>query len=176
MKRKTLAVTAAAAVVALGVAAVAVPTFAHGPGGGYFQGGQGGYGMMGGPQGGMMGGGHMGPGMMGPGGYGGGHMGPGMMGPGNMGYGGGQGWGRGMFGRGAGDCPGQAAFGGELSVDTVTAMIERRLDHWGNDRIKVGQVVEQEDGSIVAEIVTQDGSLVEKLAFDPKTGRPQRVK
>ena len=171
MKRKTLAVTAAAAVVALGVAAVAVPTFAHGPGGGYFQGGQGGYGMMGGPQGGMMGGGHMGPGMMGPGGYGGGHgrgMGPG-------GYGG-QGWGGGMFGRGAGDCPGQAAFGGELSVDTVTAMIERRLGHWGNDRIKVGQVVEQEDGSIVAEIVTQDGSLVEKLAFDPKTGRPQRVK
>ncbi len=152
MKRRTLTITAAAAI-ALAAAAFAAPSIAHGPGGG-----PGGGAYQGGP--GMMG--HMGYGGMGPGWGGGrfGHMGPGMMG----------------FGPGAhGDCPlGQAASGEELSVEDVTALLERRLGWMGNDRLKLGEVSEQGEDAIVGEIVTKDGSLVERLVFDRHSGRVTR--
>ena len=90
-------------------------------------------------------------------------MGPGMMG-------------RGMAGYGPGDCPGaQAAQGQEVTVDTVSAFLERRLDMWGNERLKLGEVSEQDADTIVGEIVTKDGSLVERLVFDRKTGRMLRA-
>jgi hypothetical protein len=157
MKRKTLTITAAAAVVALAAAAFAAPSIAHGPGGGPYQGG---YGMMG----------HMGPGMMGGGmmggGWGAGRMGgAGMMGPGMMGYG----------PSAHGDCPAaQAAQGKDVTVDGVTKLLEHRLAMWGNDRLKLGEVSEQGEDAIVGEIVTQDGSLVERLVFDRHSGRVTR--
>ena len=116
--------------------------------------------------------------MMGPMGYG------GMMGP--MGHGGmGPGWGgrfghmgRGMMGYGPGpheDCPMvRAAVGKELSVEDVTEILEHRLDMWGNDRLKLGPVTEQGEDAIAGEIVTKDGSLVERLVFDRRSGRVSR--
>lgn len=145
-----------------------------------------------GPMGpGMMGG--YGPGMgYGPGGYG---YGPGMgsgMGPG-MGYGPGQGmmggyghpgygpghmmgYGPGMMNGGYGQpCPGAAAGSGkDLTEADVKKSLEARLRWMGNDRLKVGKVATKDD-SIVADVVTKDGSLVDRYAVDPKTGVWQRV-
>ncbi len=152
MKRKALTITAATAI-ALAAAAFSAPGIAHGPGWGNAQ-GQYGQGMMG----------HMGHGKWGQG------RGPGMMG---------RGMGPGMAGYGPGaygDIPrAQAAQGQEVTVDTVSAILERRLDMWGNQRLKLGEVSEQDPDTIVGEIVTKDGSLVERLVFDRKTGRMLRA-
>ncbi len=93
-------------------------------------------------------------------------MGQGMMG---------QGFGPGQHAYGPGGCPGVAALGAELTVDTVTKFLEARLAHWGNPRLKVGKVEAADDKTITAEIVTKDGSLVEKFTFDKATGWPRRV-
>jgi len=152
MKRKALTIAAAAAI-ALAAAAFSAPGVAHGPGWGNAQ-GQYGQGMMGQRGHGQSGQGR-GQGMMGRG-----------MGPGMAGYG------PGAFG----DCPrAQAAQGQEVTVDTVSAFLERRLDMWGNQRLKLGEVSEQGEDTIVGEIVTKDGSLVERLVFDRKTGRMLRA-
>lgn len=167
---KTLHKTTIAALAGLGVLAVAaaVPALSHGPG----HGGPGygpGYGMMGG---GMMGPDFgMGPGRgygMGPGqGYG---MGPGasygcMMGPGRH-----HGFGHGA-GFGFGPCAQAAAADGEaVDVDDVTARMEHWLSMQGNDRLKLGKVEAVDDDTITAEIVTVDGSLVQKLTVDRHTG------
>ena len=88
------------------------------------------------------------------------------MGPGMAGYG------PGAFG----DCPmAQAAQGQEVTVDSVSAFLKRRLAMWGNERLKLGEVSEQGEDAIVGEIVTKDGSLVERLVFDRKTGRMLRA-
>jgi hypothetical protein len=135
----------------------------------------------------------MGPGMMGPGmGYGPGPgmgygmmqprrdgdgdddtgaMGPGMMGPG-MGQGMGPGMGQGMMGRGYGMHRGQAR---DVSADDMRAMLERHLAWQDNPNLKVGTVEEKDDGTIVGEIVTKDDSLVDRLEFDPRTGRMRRA-
>ena len=157
MKHKALTITAAAAAIALAAAAFSAPGIAHGPGGGYYQG-------------------QYGPGMAG-------HMGPGMGGrgwrPGMMGRGMGRGMGPGMAGYGPGafgDCPmAQAAQGQEVTVDSVSAFLKRRLTMWGNERLKLGDVSEQGEDAIVGEIVTKDGSLVERLVFDRQTGRMLRA-
>jgi len=173
----------AAAVGVGALALLAVPAIAHGPGGSgagpMWQGGgwagqpcpmaTGGYG-----PGGGMGYGMHGPGMMGYGMHGPGMMGPGMHGPGMMGPG--YGMGPGMMGQGYG--PGRA-FGGpardrDLSTDDVRKLFEGRLAWRGNDRLKVGDVKEA-DGAIIADIVTVDGSLVERFKVDPDTGYMQRA-
>jgi len=97
-------------------------------------------------------------------------MGPGhgmgqAMGPGMMG----QGTGQQAFG--PGNCPGLAvAQGQEVTVDSVTKFIEGRLAHMGNERLKLGKVEATDDKTITGEIVTKDGSLVHKFAFDKATG------
>ena len=162
---------------------LALPTFAHGPGQGAAGPGYGwswGYGgcpgmmgqgmdpgMMMGP--GMMGQG-MGPGMMGQG------MGPGMMGqgmgPGMMG----QGMGPGMMGQGMGPSYGMTGPGmmqplaQDLSAAEVQHMLEHRLAWERNPNLKVGKVEEKDLDAIVAEVVTQDGSLVQRLEVDRHTG------
>ena len=147
MKRKTLILTAAAAALVIGAAAF-LPAYAQGPGYGMGQGM--GHGMMG--QG-------MGPGMM----HQGMGMGPGMMGPGQQAL-------------GPSNCPGLvAAQGQEATVDSVTKFLEGRLAHWGNERLKLGKVEATDDKTITGEIVTKDGSLVQKFAFDKATGWPRRV-
>jgi hypothetical protein len=118
---------------------------------------------------GMMGQG-MGPGMMGgcPWWQGQGMMGPGMMGPGMMG----QGMGPGMMGQGMG--PGSmAALPQDLSVENVRHMLEHQLAWQGNPNLKLGKVEEQDEDTIVAEIVTQDGSVVQRLHVDRHTGMMQ---
>ena len=116
--------------------------------------------------------GMMGPGMMmAPGMQGQGMMGPGMqgqgmmMGPGSMM---GQGGGFGMMG------PRQSA--GDLSGDDVRQMLEGMLAWHGNDRVKVGEVKEADEDTVVAEIVTQDGSLVQRLRVDRHTGSMQHAR
>jgi hypothetical protein len=157
MKTKTLIITAVVAIASLG----ALGAYAHSPYG--YHGG--GYGM----------GQGMGPGMgqgMGQG------MGPGM-GQG-MGYGMNQGMGRTMMHNNMGGqgCPnGQVqALAEPLTIDDVRTNMEQHLKLRGNDRLKVGQVTELDDKTIVAEIVTVDDSLVKKVQIDKATGRRIRTK
>lgn len=102
--------------------------------------------------------GMMGQPMMGPG------MGPGMM----MGMGRGQG----AMGLGFGVVrPSQ-----HLSVDDVRHHLEHRLEWLGNPRLKVGDVTQADENTIVAAIVTVDGSLVDRLSVDRHTGVIQRAR
>ncbi|MEX0696256.1 MAG: hypothetical protein WD099_01805 [Dongiaceae bacterium] len=107
---------------------------------------------------GMMGSGMMGPGMMGSG-----MMGSGMMGPG-MG-------GQGMTGPGMqGDLGLHVVPSKDLSTDDVRHFLEHRLAVQGNERLKVGEVKEADDDTILADIVTVDDSLVRRWAVDRHTG------
>jgi hypothetical protein len=56
-----------------------------------------------------------------------------------------------------------------LSVDDVRDYLASRLDRLHNKRLKVGDVKLQ-DGTITAEIVTVDNSLVQSLKVDRHTG------
>jgi hypothetical protein len=109
----------------------------------------------------------MAPGMMGHGMMGQG-MAPGMMGHGMMG----QGTAPGMMGRGSTMMP---SLRQDLSVDDVKHMMEHRLAWDGNPNVKVGKVEQKDDDTIVAEIVTQDGSIVDRLEVDRHTGQVRRV-
>ncbi len=127
--------------------------------------------MMGGP--GMTGSGAAGPGMMGAGMMGAGMMGAGMMGAGMTSPG--------MMpgammqeGMGPGLLYGMPPTGRELTVDAVRAMLERQLAWHANPRLKLGKV-EADQSAITAEIVTVDGSLVQKLAFDRFPGPVRQV-
>ncbi len=152
-----------------------------------------GHGKMGGHQMGcgMMGGQSMGSGMMGPGmmgdddgdrdcPYGDRSMGPGrgygMMGRGyGMGSGmmmGGSGMGPGMMGR----APAQGEIGSgagrletPLKEEGARVAVENYLQATRNPNLKLGKVSEQGD-AYEAEIVTKDGSLVDKLLIDKSTG------
>jgi hypothetical protein len=125
----------------------------------------------------------MGPGMMGPGiqqmpGMPGQGMGSGMMGPGGMHGMMGQGM-PGMMGPGMG---GQGMMGGQgpgmrvtpsehLTTDDVTHFLGHFLERHGNPRLKVGDVQEVDEDTIVAEIVTVDDSLVQRWRVDRHTGQ-----
>lgn len=103
-------------------------------------------------------------------------------GPGGPGYGMHQGYGMMRQGNGPGmmqgkmnrgNCQyGQAAtLATPLTVDDVRANFEQHLQWRGNDRLKVGAVSEQDDNTIIAEIVTVDDSLVRKIQIEKTTGR-----
>ena len=49
-------------------------------------------------------------------------------------------------------------------------MMERRLERGGNPNLKLGKVEERDKDTIVAEIVTKEGSLVERYKVDRHTG------
>jgi hypothetical protein len=137
----------------------------------------------------MMGQGMMRPGMPGQGMMGQGMMGQGMMGQGTMGQGamGGQGMpgtmprqgmGPGMTGQRHMAMPGgdPLLYGSPhlapeaMTPERVRELLEQRLDYHGNPRLTLGEIAEAEDGSITAEIVTTDGALVQKLAFNRYPG------
>ena len=125
-----------------------------GEGTGMMQGGMGPGMMQSGMGTGMMQGG-MGPGMMQGG------MGPGMM-QGGMGPG--------MIQGGMG-----ALFGSRvipmmnLSAEEVRGYLGAQLDRLNNKRLKVGDI-KADDGTITADIVTVDNSLVQRLKVDRHTG------
>lgn len=117
-------------------------------------------------QGGMMNGGMMGmmrddddmrPGMMGGGMMGGAMMGPGMMGGGMM---------SGAGGAGFVMLPAPA----QLNAADVTYNLERMLAARGNPHLKVGKVEDKDADTIVGEVVTTDGSLVERYEVDKRSG------
>lgn len=102
-----------------------------------------------------------------------GMMGPPMMGPG-IGAGMMMGAGRGQGAMGLGfDVvrPSQ-----HLSLDDVRHHFEHRLEWLGNPRLKVGDVTQADENTIVAAIVTVDGSLVDRLSVDRHTGVIQRAR
>ncbi len=94
-------------------------------------------------------------------------MGPGMM----SGPWGGCGPGM-MEGYGPGGGPGWYASRRDLnlSIDNVKTSAERWLAWQGNPRLKVGDVKEQDANTIVADIVTKDNSLVQRLVVDRHNG------
>lgn len=93
-----------------------------------------------------------------------GYRGHGMMMSPHGGMGMGPGAGHGWHWQGDGD--GQAA---DLTVANVRRYFERRLAWQGYSRLKVGKV-EEKDDKVLAEIVTVDGSLVQRYAVDRRTG------
>ena len=56
-----------------------------------------------------------------------------------------------------------------LSVDDVRAYLTAQLDRLGSERLKIGNI-NVEGGSIAAEIVTVDNSLVQRMKVDRSTG------
>ncbi len=101
----------------------------------------------------------MGQGMMGQRMMGHGMMGHGMMGHGMIGHG--------MMGQG----PGMRVLPSQhLSVDDVRHFLEHRLARRGNKRLKLGEVTQTDDDTIVADVVTVDDSLVRRMQVDRHTG------
>jgi hypothetical protein len=62
-----------------------------------------------------------------------------------------------------------------ITVERTRAMLEGVLAWHGNPRLKLGTVEEQDDDTIVAEILTVDDSLVQRLAIDRATGTFRRI-
>lgn len=132
-------------------------------------------GMMGGMRGGSMADGMPGPGMMGQGMMGpGGMPGSGMMGMQDMPMGQMM---RGPQGHMGGYALGPGALYGmphgapvEMTPARVETLLTHMLERHGNPRLEIGEITEGEDGSIIAEIVTLDGSLVQRLAFNRYPG------
>jgi hypothetical protein len=89
---------------------------------------------------------------------------------------------KGMMGKGKGGMMGQmmgpdkgALFGTRvtpvmnLSVEDVSGYLTVQLDQLNNKRLKLGEV-KSEDGTITADIVTVDNSLVQRLKVNRHTG------
>jgi len=128
---------------------------------------------------GMMSQGGMGPGMMGQGQMPmmGGMAGPGMMGQGRM-----------PMADGMMPCPMMGMAGGpgmlygvpqgaqeEMTPERVRALVDQWLTQHGNPRLKIGTISPAADGGVTAEIVTVDGSLVQKLAFNRYPGLARQI-
>jgi len=110
----------------------------------------------------------MGPGMMGGQGYGPGYgMGPGMMGPG---YGYGQQYGP-QYGQQYGPQYGRQYQQSQKPLDQNQAKqeVENYLSSMRNPNLKLGKIEEKGNGYQV-NIVTKDGSLVDKILVDKNTG------
>lgn len=54
----------------------------------------------------------------------------------------------------------------EMTPARVETFLSHLLERHGNPRLELGAITEGDDGSIIAEIVTVDGSLVQRLAFN----------
>jgi hypothetical protein len=80
-----------------------------------------------------------------------------------------------MLGRGMGPALlyGQPAEG--ITVERARTILEGVLAWHGNPRLKLGTVEEQDEDTIVAEILTVDDSLVQRLAIDRATGAIRRI-
>jgi hypothetical protein len=56
-----------------------------------------------------------------------------------------------------------------LSVDDVRSYLTAQIDRLGNKRLKVGSV-NADSGNVIAEVVTVDNSLVQRMKVDRSTG------
>lgn len=63
----------------------------------------------------------------------------------------------------------------EMTPESVRSFLEKRLEWHANPRLKIGTIATAADGSITAEIVTVDGSLVQKLAFNRHPGLVRQI-
>jgi hypothetical protein len=63
----------------------------------------------------------------------------------------------------------------EMTRDRARSLVEQELTRLGNPRLKLGQIGKADDGSITVEILTVDGSLVQKLAFNRYPGLVRQV-
>lgn len=63
----------------------------------------------------------------------------------------------------------------DLSPEQVRAILEGKIAWTGNKRLKVGSVEQKDDDSFVAEIVTVDDSLVQRVEVDRNTGMMRPV-
>jgi hypothetical protein len=63
----------------------------------------------------------------------------------------------------------------EMTEDRVRTLLEQQLTSLGNPRLRLGALDTAGDGSITAEIVTVDGSLVQKLAFNRYPGLVRQI-
>ena len=112
-------------------------------------------------------------------------MGPGMMmGQGNMmgsgmtgqGMGSGTMMGSGMMHQGKGVMSGwPVPAGAKLSGGAAAAWLEHFLVRTGNPNLRLGSVTEKDDYTVMAEIVTLDNSLVQRLEIDRRTGQRWQV-
>jgi hypothetical protein len=59
------------------------------------------------------------------------------------------------------------------SEEDVRKILTEHLAYMGNQRLKVGDIKQQADGTFLADIDTVDNSLVRRLRIDPKTGAMQ---
>jgi len=57
-----------------------------------------------------------------------------------------------------------------LSAEDVRKVLDGRFVWMGHKRLKVGDVKKQDDGTLLANIDTVDGSLVMRMKVNPKTG------
>jgi hypothetical protein len=62
-----------------------------------------------------------------------------------------------------------------ITVERARIMLEGALAWHGNPRLKLGTVEEQTEDTIVAEILTVDDSLVQRLAIDRASGEIRRI-
>ena len=84
-----------------------------------------------------------------------------------------------MMGRGMmrdGTCPDRGRLFGSrvtpmmnLSIEDVRAYLTVQLERLNNKRLKVGEI-KADDGTITADVVTVDNSLVQRLKVDRRTG------
>jgi hypothetical protein len=63
----------------------------------------------------------------------------------------------------------------DLSAADVKHMMEHQLAWQGNPNLKLGKIEETDADTIVAEVVTKDGSLVRRFEIDRHTGQMQPV-
>jgi len=63
----------------------------------------------------------------------------------------------------------------EMTPERVRTLLEQHLTRHGNPRLRLGEITTAKDGSITAEIMTVDGSLVQKLAFNRYPGLFRQV-
>lgn len=58
----------------------------------------------------------------------------------------------------------------DLTAEEVRTLAQARLIMRGNDRLKVGDVTEQDENTYLVQIVTVDGSLVQEVPVDKNQG------
>jgi len=61
----------------------------------------------------------------------------------------------------------------DLNAEEAKTLVEAKLIMRGNDRLKVGQVVEKDEDVFLIDIVTVDNSLVRQIEVDRDKGLPR---